>query len=127
MGSDESHFKVGSDGQSHKTVSTNHNLVEEKGEPKRYRTEVLPLTSLTLTQHAKRPAELPYLSGLNLTWCLTSTELTLSRGLISDGAEKGGRGGGRGEGGPGQYVGSGREGRLYTSVSSRHTVTTTAE
>ena len=40
-------FSVGSDGQSHKTVSTNHNLFEEKGEPKRYRTEVLPLTSLT--------------------------------------------------------------------------------
>ena len=35
------------DGQSHKTVSTNHNLFEEKGEPKPYRTEVLPLTSLT--------------------------------------------------------------------------------
>ena len=49
MGSDESHFNVsvGSDGQSHKTVSTDHNLLEEKGEPKRYRTEVLPLTSLT--------------------------------------------------------------------------------
>ena len=49
MGSDESHFNVsvGSDGQSHKTVSTNHNLSEQKGEPKRYRTEVLPLTSLT--------------------------------------------------------------------------------
>ena len=49
MGSDESHFNVsvGSDGQSHRTVSTNHNFVEEKGEPKRYRTEVLPLTSLT--------------------------------------------------------------------------------
>ena len=48
MGSDESHFNVsvGSDGQGHKTVSTNHNLSEEKGEPKRYRTEVLPLTSL---------------------------------------------------------------------------------
>ena len=48
MGSDESHFNVsvGSDGQSHKTVYTNH-LIEEKGEPKRYRTEVLPLTSLT--------------------------------------------------------------------------------
>ena len=50
MGSDESHFNVsvGSDGQSHKT--TNHNLFEEKGEPKWYRTEVLPLTSLTLGQ-----------------------------------------------------------------------------
>ena len=49
MGSDESHFNVsvGSDGQSHKTVSTNHNLFEDKGEPKRYRTEVLPFTSLT--------------------------------------------------------------------------------
>ena len=47
MGSDESHFNVlvGSDGQSHKTVSTNHSLFEEKGETKRYRTEVLPLTS----------------------------------------------------------------------------------
>ena len=49
MGSTESHFNVSveSDGQSHKTVSTNHNLFEEKGEPKRYRTEVLPLISLT--------------------------------------------------------------------------------
>ena len=48
MGSDESHFNisVGSDGQSHKTVSTDHNLFEEKGKPKRCRTEVLPLTSL---------------------------------------------------------------------------------
>ena len=38
MGSNESHFNVsvGSDGQSHKTVSTNHNLFEEIGEPKRY-------------------------------------------------------------------------------------------
>ena len=50
IGSDESHFNVsvGSDGQSHKTVSTDHkNLSEKKGEPKRYRTEVLPLTKLT--------------------------------------------------------------------------------
>ena len=49
MGSDESYFNVsvGSDGQSHRTVSTNHDLFEEKGEPKQYRTEVLPLTSLT--------------------------------------------------------------------------------
>ena len=39
MGRDESHFNVsaGSDGQSHRTVSTNHNLFEEKGEPKWYR------------------------------------------------------------------------------------------
>ena len=50
MDSDESHFNVsvGSDGQSHKTVSTNHNLFEEKGESKRYRTEVLSLINLTL-------------------------------------------------------------------------------
>ena len=49
MGSNESHFNVsvGSDGQSHKTASTNHNLFEEIGQPKRYGTEVLPLTSLT--------------------------------------------------------------------------------
>ena len=42
-------FKVsiGSDGQSHKTVFTNHNLFETEGEPKRSRTEVLPLTGLT--------------------------------------------------------------------------------
>ena len=48
MGSNQSHFNVsvGSEGQSHRTVSTNHNLFEEKGEPKRYRTEVLPLTNL---------------------------------------------------------------------------------
>ena len=48
MGSDESHVNVsvGSDGQSHTTVSTSYNFFEEKGEPKRYRTEVLPLTSL---------------------------------------------------------------------------------
>ena len=49
MGSDESHFNVsvGSDGQRHETVSTNHNLFEEQGEPKRYQTEVLPRTSQT--------------------------------------------------------------------------------
>ena len=48
MGSSKSHFNVsvGSNGQSYKTVSTNHNLSEEK-EPKQYQTEVLPLTSLT--------------------------------------------------------------------------------
>ena len=46
--SDESHFNVsvGSVGQSHRTVSTDHNLFEEKGEPERYQADVLPLTSL---------------------------------------------------------------------------------
>ena len=49
MGSDESHFNVsvGSDGQSHKTVSKNHNTFEEKGEPNQIRTDVPLLTSLT--------------------------------------------------------------------------------
>ena len=58
MGSDESHFNVsvGSDGQIHKTESTNHNLFEEKGKPKRYQTEVLPLTILTPYRYAK-PAQ----------------------------------------------------------------------
>ena len=60
MGSDESRFNVsvGSNGQSHRTVSTNHNLFEEKGEPKRYRTEVLPLTGLMPYRQAK-PAHTP--------------------------------------------------------------------
>ena len=49
MGSDESHLNVsvGSDRQSHRTVFTNHNLFQEKGGPKRYRTKVLLLTNLT--------------------------------------------------------------------------------
>ena len=60
MGSDGSHFNVsvGSDRQSHKTMSTNHNLFEEKGEPKRYRTKVLPLTSLTPYHYAKLAHEI---------------------------------------------------------------------
>ena len=64
MGSDESDFNVsvGSDGQSHKTVSTNHNLFEEKGEPKRHRTEVLPLTSLMPYRWAK-PAHTLFFLG----------------------------------------------------------------
>ena len=55
MGSDENHFNVsvGNDGQSNKTVFTNHNLFEEKREPKLCRTEVLPLTNLTPYRWAK--------------------------------------------------------------------------
>ena len=55
MGIGESHFNVsvGSDGQSPKTASTNHNLFEQKGQPKRYQTEVLPVTSLTPYRQAK--------------------------------------------------------------------------
>ena len=62
MGSDESHFNVSveSDGQSHKTVSTNHNLFDEKGELKLYRTEVLPLTSLKLGQTGSQHWKLRY-------------------------------------------------------------------
>ena len=41
MDSDESHFNASLIvGDSHKTVSTNHNLSEVKGEPKRYQTEI---------------------------------------------------------------------------------------
>ena len=36
------------EGQSHKTVSTNHNLFEEKGEPKRNQAMALLPTSLTV-------------------------------------------------------------------------------
>ena len=63
VGSDESHFNVlvGSDGQSHKTVSTNHNLFEENEERKWYRTEVLPLTSLTPYRWAKPAHDLELL------------------------------------------------------------------
>ena len=66
MGSDESHFhvSVGSDGQSHKIVSTDLNLLEEKGEPKRYRTEVLPLTSLTARPNRLTPSvDIPFPFG----------------------------------------------------------------
>ena len=58
IGSDESHFNVsvGSDGQSHNTVSTNHNLFEEKGEPKRYRSgpSAYQLIALPLGQTGSR-------------------------------------------------------------------------
>ena len=77
MGSNESHFNVsvGSDGQSHRTVSTNHNLFEEKGEPKRYRTEVLPLTSLTLPlgQTGSQPSKDQF-SSVQLC-CLMSSDV----------------------------------------------------
>ena len=50
MASDESHFNVSlvvRDKVSHKSASTDHNLFEEKGEPKRNRAETVLLTSLT--------------------------------------------------------------------------------
>ena len=79
MSSDDSYFNVsvGSDGQSHKTVSTNHNLFEEKGEPKRrYRTEVLPLTSLTPYRQAKPAHRLVFNGddvGLHVLGCRVDT------------------------------------------------------
>ena len=47
MGSDESPSEcfINCEGQNHKTVSTNHNLFEEKGELKRNRAEVLLFSS----------------------------------------------------------------------------------
>ena len=55
MGSDESHFNVSMivKDKSHKTVSTNHNLLEEKGEPKRNRAEALLLISVMPYRRAK--------------------------------------------------------------------------
>ena len=48
MGSDESHFNVSLIVRDKAQDSVHKpQLFEEKGEPKRYRTEVLPLTSLT--------------------------------------------------------------------------------
>ena len=59
-GSDESHFNVSvkSDGHSHRTVSTNHNLSEEKGEPKRHGTEVrsFPTPNTPISLYADREA-----------------------------------------------------------------------
>ena len=78
MGSDESHFNVsaGSDGQNHKTVSTNHNLSEEKGEPKAvsnrgpsaYESNALPLTRPSwLTCKAMDLYTYTYIYGCNTT------------------------------------------------------------
>ena len=49
MGSDGSHFNVPLTVKDTVTrMSTNHNPFEEKGEPKRFRTDVLPLNALPL-------------------------------------------------------------------------------
>ena len=85
MGSDESHFNfsVGSYGQSHRTVSTNPNLSEEKGEPKRYRTEVLPLTNLTPYCWAK-PAHTEVLALYRLLCRTLLRFLTTTASPLSD-------------------------------------------
>ena len=57
MGSDESDFSVSltvRDKRSQDGVHAQTTTFEEKGEPKRIRTEVLPLTSLCLTARPNR-------------------------------------------------------------------------
>ena len=55
MGSDENHFNVSLIVRNKVTRQyTNKQLFEEKGEPKRIRTEVLPLTNLTPYRSAKQ-------------------------------------------------------------------------
>ena len=90
MGSDESHFNVsvGSVGQSRRTVSTNHNLSEEKGEPKRvsnrgpsaYQPNALPLgqtgsPECGLTHHCHK------YDGRNFTKSRLAPDRTSSRPL----------------------------------------------
>ena len=67
-GSDESHFNVSLivREKSHKTVSTDHTF-QEKGEPKRYRTEVLPLTSLTALPLGQTGSPVQELAGALLS------------------------------------------------------------
>ena len=84
MGSDESHFNVsvGNGGrQSHRTVFTNYNLFEEKGEPKRYRTEVLPLSSLTPYHEAKQTGSRLCLSTISETLIPSTAPARASSGL----------------------------------------------
>ena len=47
-------FHFNCEGQSHKTVSTDHNFFEEKGELKRNRAKALLLTSLTAGPNGSR-------------------------------------------------------------------------
>ena len=59
-------------------MSTNHNLFEEKGEPKRNRTEALPLTSLTPYRWAKPALDddcfyIALFSALEQTHCAPHT------------------------------------------------------
>ena len=82
MGSDESHFNVsvGSDGQSHKTLSTNHNLLKRKEsrsgiEPRSFR---LPAQRLTT-----RPNWLTFLVYITVTLSPLIDDLRKSRGLHS--------------------------------------------
>ena len=61
---------------SHKTVSTTHNLFEEKEEPKWYQTEVLLLTSLTPYCYSARP------NWLTVSFSMACPDLTLKYNLF---------------------------------------------
>ena len=65
MGSDESHFNVSFIVRDEVTrqCPQNHNAFEEKGEPKRYRTEILLLTSLTPYSGSMRIVEVAVLGS----------------------------------------------------------------
>ena len=75
MGSDESHFNVsaGSDGQSHKTVSTNHNLFGPRKEnrsgiePRSFRLQAKRLTT--------RPNRLS-VDDMMMKYCLMSSDVS---------------------------------------------------
>ena len=84
MGSDESHFNVSlinCEGRSHKTVSTNHNLFEEKGEPKRNRAEAPLLTRLTTAYRWAKPAHRLVFSTLSA--CITNTHSSMQSVCLS--------------------------------------------
>ena len=61
---------------SHRTVSTNHNIFEEKGEPKWYRTEVLPLTNL------KPVLNWANVCSLNILWTVRRTMICFLTELL---------------------------------------------
>ena len=57
---------------------TNHNLFEEKGEPKRYRTEVFPLTSLKPVLNWANVCSLNILRTVRQTMIRFSIELLVA-------------------------------------------------
>ena len=98
VGSDESHFNVSlivRDKVARRLSPSTTTFFEERGEPKRNRTEVLLLTSLTPYCLAK-----PAHGSECLPWCLSSTEIER---LIRDG-EKGEVIRREGGGGGGDYI-----------------------
>ena len=69
---------INREGQSHKIKSTNHNLSEEKGEPKRNRTEALLLTCHSAKQAHEtgrvKSNVVPALTDVTLTNLLVTSE-----------------------------------------------------